>query len=521
MVRIRLSIAVLALIAAIVVAGCGGGGSSSGSSSSTLAALASPGSLVFAEGELKPTGELKSNVDAVAKRLAGVNSLGEFVISELESSARQEGEPFDYAREVEPWLGKRGGVAFERLIDGELSEPLIAVQTTDPKAAQAFIDKQTKESSDPSKGVSYEGIHFKVGGPENNAVGLIGETLVFANSEKEFKAAIDASQGDSLGGEDRFQKAIASASNGSFADVYVDVGGIIEQSEDEIDAQTKEVLQSAGIDPSEATAVASVIPKSDQVQVDLSSDLGGEKAPAGDSSKLLSSLPASSFAAFAFTGFNEQLEEAINSLDESGIPPDLGSNELKSTLSQAGIDLDKIVASLREGAVFAEGNNRSSLGGALVVTGNSSEAADAIGSLGTLLRGAHVPGITAVGGKASGFSVNNGGPSATPIVVVAKGDRIAVGYGLAPALAGLNAGSGATLSDKPGYKAAVAALGKTPISAFVDGPAALSLAEALVPRSKTEFWEAVPYLKKISYIGLGSGTNGELATATLIAGLGK
>ena len=62
---------------------------------------------------------------------------------------------------------------------------------------------------------------------------------------------------------------------------------------------------------------------------------------------------------------------------------------------------------------------------------------------------------------------------------------------------------------------------RTPISAFVDGPAALKLAEALVPRSSTDFWEAVPYLKKISYIGLGSGADDELATAKLIAGLGK
>jgi hypothetical protein len=520
MLRIRLSIPVLAAIAALAIAGCGGSDSSGSASSSALAELAAPGSLVFAEGELKPTGELKTNVDSVAKRITG-EDLGDFVIAELESSALEDGESFDYATEVEPWLGKKGGVAFERLIDGELSEPLIAVETTNLKAAQAFIDKKTEESNDSSKDVSYEGVKFKVGGPEDNAVGLIGEVLVLADSEKEFKAAVDASEGDSLGGEDRFQETVSAASNGSFADVYIDVGGIIEQSQDKIDEQTQDVLQGAGIDPSEATAVASVIPQSNQIQVDLSSDLGGEEAPSGNPSKLLGSLPASAVAAFGFTEFSEQLEEALDNLDESGAPPDLEPGELKSTLSQAGIDLDKIAASLEEGAVFAEGSGKSSLGGAMVITSSSGEAADAIASLGTLLRGAQVPGITAVSGKASGFSVNNGGPDAKPIVVVAKGDLIAVGYGLAPALAGLDAGSGATLADKPGYKAAAAALGKTPISAFVDGPAALNLAEALVPRSKSDFWEAVPYLKKVSYVGLGSGSNGELATAKLIAGLGK
>jgi hypothetical protein len=523
MLKFSHSIPVIGVIAALAIGGCGGGSgdSSSDSSGSGLADLASPGSLVFVEANLKPKGELKANADSIAKRLGGVESLGDFVISELESSARADGESFDFASEVEPWLGEKGGAAFEHLEGSELSEPLIAVQTTDVKATEAFVDKRTKASGNPSKDVSFEGVDFKVGGAENDAIGVIDKELVLANDEKEFKAAIEASQGDSLGGEDRFQNAIAAASSGSLADVYVDIGGIVDQSKGGIDSQTKAVLEGAGIDVSEATAVASVIPQSEQIEVDLSSDLGGEKPSAGDSSKLLGSLPAGSLAAVSFSDFDEQLEEAIDNLDEEGIPPDLGSGELKSTLQQAGVDLDKIAASLEEGAVFLEGNSKASLGGALVVTAKSGEAAEAVGSLGALLRAANVPGITAVSGQASGFSIRNGELGDKSLVVVGKGDRIAVGYGLAQAIAGLNAGSGATLSGTAGYKAAVAALGKTPISAYVDGPAALNLAEALVPRSKSEFWEAVPYLKKVTYVGIGSGTNDELATAKLIAGIGK
>jgi hypothetical protein len=522
MIRIHRTILLIAVLAAIAIAGCGGSGSSGGGSSeSGPASLASPGSVVFVEGNLKPTGALKSNVDSVAKALAGIDNLGDFVVSELESSAGDEGEPLDFATEVEPWLGKKAGVAFSHLEDGELSEPLIAVQTTDAKATQAFIDKQSKQGKGTYKEASYEGIDFKLGGPEGNAIGVIGEWVVIADGEKDFKAAVDASEGESLAGEDRFQTAIEAASNGSLADVYVDVGALIKQSGDSIDPQAKEILQSSGIDPSEATAVASVIPGSGQIEVDLSSELGGEKGPSGDVSKLLGSLPASSFAAFAASGFGAQLEEAVDSLDESGIPPSVPPGELKNTLSSAGIDLDKIAASLEDAAVFAEGNSLQNLGGALVLNSKNSEAADAIAGLGTLLRGARVPGITAVGGKASGFSISSAALGANPIVVVAKDDRIAIGYGLAEALKGLNAGSGATLSASPSYKAAVSSLGSTPISAYVDGPAALHLAEALVPRSKKGFWEAVPYLRKVTYIGLGTGTNGDLATAKLIAGLPK
>jgi hypothetical protein len=521
MIKVRLSIPVLAVVAAIVVAGCGSSSGGSSTASNGPATLAVPGSLVYVEGNLKPTGELKSNVDSVAKTIAGIDNLGDFVVSELESSAGGEGESVDFATEIEPWLGKTAGVSFERLVDGELSEPLIAIQTTNAKATQRFIDKQAKDSQDPSKDLSYEGIDFKVGGSEGNAIGIVGEWLVIADGEKAFKAAVDASNGDSLAGEDRFQTAFDAASNGSIADIYVDVGGVIKQSGDKIDEQAQEVLQSSGIDPSEATAVASIIPGADQIEVDLSSDLGGEKAPSGDVSKLLGTMPAGSVAAFAASGFGEQLEEAIDSLDESGIPPELPPNKLKSTLSQAGIDLDKIAASLEDAAVYAEGSSRNSLGGALVVTAKGEEAVEAITGLGTLLRSAKVPGVTAVSGKASGFSIRSDELGRKPIVVVAENGRIAIGYGVAETLRGLELGSGPALSGSAAYKAAVASLGNTPISAYVNGAGALSLAEALVPRSKSDFWEAVPYLKKIEYLALGAGDSDELATAKLIAGLEK
>jgi hypothetical protein len=526
MLRIRLTITAFVALMAMLAVGCGGGdgggGSSSGSGSgSELANVASPGSVVFAEADLKPTGELKSSADSVAKKLTGEASLEDFVISKLESSAQKEGKSVDFAKEVEPWLGDRGGAAFERVEEGELSEPLIVVQTTNAKAAQAFVDKRAGEGKKPAKDVSYEGIKFEVGGSEGNAVGLIGEMLVLAQSETEFKAAVDASAGDSLGGEDRFQTTLEAASNGSLADIYIDLGGIVKQTEGENEVPTKEALQAAGIDPSEATAVASVIPHSDQIEINVSSELNGEKAPSGNASKLLGSLPANSFAALSFGDFSEMFEEAVDSLDEEGIPPDLEPGELKSALAQAGIDLDKIAASLEEAAVFAEGNSQASLGGAMVITAKSEEAADAIGSLGTLLRAANIPGITAVSGKASGLSISSGTLGKKGLVVVGKGDRVAIGYGLAPAITALHAGSGATLSGTSAYKAAAAALGKTPISGFVDGPAALQLAETLIPHSKSDFWEAVPYLKKISYVGISSGSNGELATAKIIAGIGK
>ena len=510
-------------MAAIAIAGCGDGGDSS----SDPAGFAAPGSLVFVEGQLRPTGELKADVDEIASTVAGVEGLGDLIVSELESSASDDGEPVDFAKEVEPWLGEKAGVAFRKLDeDGDPSDPVIAVETTDAAATQEFIDDQAAQSSDSFEDGSYEGIDFKVGGADDNGVGVIDDFLVIAEGEKGFKAAVDAAQGDSLADEARFADAISAASDGSLADVYVDVGGLLEASDDEIDPQAREALQSSGIDPSEATAVASVIPGSDQIQVDISSDLGGEEPPSGDASELIGSMPADSFAAVGATEFGDQLTEAIDELDKTGIPDQgVPPNQLKSTLKAMGIDLDKIAQSLEDAAVFAQGSSESSLVGALVLTSDSNEAAKTVANLGTLLRNTGTPGVTAVSSNGvSGFSVRSSELGDKPLVVVSKAGRIAIGYSLAPALAGLDAESGSTLSDQASYKAAVSALDGTPISAFVAGPRALRLAEAMVSPSDDnfeDFQEAKPYLRHVEYVAMGSGTDDELATAKLIVGLEK
>jgi hypothetical protein len=514
----HLVLASIAAAAAMPVAGCGGGSDSGGGAAS----LAPPGTVVFVEGTVRPTGQLKANVDQAAASIGGIDNLGEFVVEKLEEEARKDGEPFDYASEVEPWLGDTAGVSFKRVeADGDLSDPVIIVESTDTAATRQFIDSQVKASRDPYRQATYDGVDYEVGGSEGNAVGVIGEFLVVAG-ESDFKAAVDASSGESLADEDRYQEAVGEATAGSLADAYVDVGGVIEESGDEIDPQARELLQGAGIDPSDATALASVVPAADRVEVDLTSRLGGEEAPRGDASQLLGSLPADSFAAFAVSRFGEQLQEAIDSLDKAGIPGQVPPGKLKSGLKEAGIDLDRISGSLEDAGVFAQGDSERSLGGALVLTTDDpAQAADTVRSIGSLLRSAETPGVTAVSGEASGFSVRSKDLGRKPVVVVAEGNRIAIGYGLAPALAGVASEGGRPLAGTAAYKEAAEALGSTPISAFVNGPAALALAEALVPKSDSGFQEARRYLRSISSIALGSSSEGDLARAKLIVGLGK
>lgn len=509
-----------AALASLAIAGCGSG---DGGSGSDPAALAPPRAPLYIEAAVQPAGELKTNVESLAQQLAGVDDLGGLIVEELESSANDDGEEFDYAKEVAPWLGEKGGLFF-RSFDGEDFHGYgFAIQSTDTEATQAFIDDQSAQSDEPMEQGSYEGVDYDIDAEDGTTIGVVGDFIAMGEDEETFKAMVDASGGESLADEDSFSETVDAAPGGSFADVFVDIGALIEQSGGAIDPEAEQFLDSAGIDAREATAVASLIPGSDQVEIDLSTDLGGENPPSGDASSLLSSLPAGSVAAIASADFGKRIGEAIDSIDAEGISGEIPPNKFKSTLKEAGIDVEEIANSIGDLGVFATGNSESDLAGAAVLTtSNADEASNTVANVGLLLRASGTSGVTAISGNLTGFSIRSADLGPKPLVVAAKGERIAIAYGLPAASQALAAPSGQTLGDSPVYKEAVGALGSTPITGFVDGPAALRLATALIPADeKAEFDDAKPYLSKIDYLAIGAGSSGDLATAKLIAGIGK
>ena len=263
------------------------------------------------------------------------------------------------------------------------------------------------------------------------------------------------------------------------------------------------------------------MPGAEQVAIEFSSDLAGQEAPTGDASELLGELPGDAFAGIAVSGFGKQVKEAIDKLDEEGIPDAVPPGQLKKGLKQLGIDLEGFAGSLQDAGIFAIGSGKSDLGGALVLTTDGAGATETVTNIVKLLRVAHVEGVSVLGGKYSGFSVHSDELGEKPLVVAAREGRVAIGYGLPATLDGLltEAGKGKTLSEDPAYDDAVASLGDTPIGGFADGPAALRLADSLIPSSDSGFEEAKKYLKSIRFLALGSATQGDLATAKLIVGL--
>jgi hypothetical protein len=508
----------LAALAALFAAGCGGG-DDSGSGGTDPASVAPATAPVFIDFTVRSEGETKQNIESLAKQIAGVDDLDGLIIGELENSAAEDGEEFDFEKEVEPWLGDEGGLFLQEYEEEDFEGYGAAVQATDEEEAREFVDKQVESEDEAVEDGSYEGVDFKVQEDETT-IGVFDGLVVFAEDEAIFKSMVDASDGDNLAGEEAYTSATSEVPGDSAADVFVDVGGLIEEAGNEIDSETETFLDSLGIEPKEATAVASLVPGSDQVEIDLSSNLSGDNPPNGDASELLGSLPATSVAAFASPEFGDRFNEGIDRIDAEGIESEgIPPHKLKKTLKEAGVDLESIAGSIGDVGVYVTGNSESSLGGAMILEAeNEEKAKNTVSNLGLFLRSTGTSGITKITQGASGFSIRSPELGRQPVVVVAKGSRIAIGYGLAPTLSSFQE-SGKTLADSATYKEAVEALGGTPISVYVDGGSALKLATALVPAGDEGFLEAKPYLQKVDYLALGSEASGDLATAKLIVGV--
>jgi hypothetical protein len=515
----RLLSVAAAIAVTFVVAGCSGSGSSSGDP----ATVTPKGVPIFIEATIRPEAEVAENVEGLAKSIAGIDDLGALIVEEAEKEASSSDEPLDYEEELEPWLGDEAGMYLEKFDGEDFHGYGVAIETTDSGAAQDFIDSHS-ESDDgtPFEESTYEGVDYKIDPSEDTAVGIVDDYLVIAETEKSFKAMVDASEGESLADNTVYGNAIASAPGGSILDVFVDVGALVDQSGGTIDPDAKQFLDTVGIEPEDATALASLVPGSDQVEIEVSSTLSGDNPPTGDSSQLLGGLPASSVAAVSSADFGERFAEVIDEIDEEGIPGEIPPGELKKTMKAAGIDLEKIGAGVGNLGVFVEGNSESSLGGAIVLEAkNPTEAKNTVANVGLLLRATKTPGFTAISGKLSGFTVPVEDLGPEPLAVAAAGERIVVAYGLPAATRALAAG-GAPLSGNAAYKEAVSALGGTPISGFVDGPAAVRLASALVSADdKDGFQDAKPYLGKIDFVAIGGGVSGDRSIVKLIAGVGK
>jgi hypothetical protein len=516
----KLSVLALAALAvAVIVAGCGGGSGGGGGEPAGLMPIKAP---VYIEASLKPDGETGEALNELAQTFLGIDNIGEFVSDEIEKAALGEGEKLDFENEIEPWLGEKVGLYLAGYDGDDFHGVGMAIETTDSGEAEEFIEKQVEKNDNGTKTGEFEGVKYYEEPDEDAVLGMVGDYIAFGETKGDFEEMVEAFEGEGLNESEKFKQAMEGAPDEGLGHVYVDIGGLIEETSSVLPPETESFFDLVQIEPKKATAVATVIPRSEQIEIDMSSNLGKGVTGTGDASKALEALPSSAVLGFASSEFGKSLAEGVEAFSEKGVPGQLEPGELSSAFGSMGIDLKQLGESFGDVSGFVEGSSESDLGGAIVVgTKNAGEARDLVGNIGLLLQATGTKGVTPIRGNISGYSVRLPELGTKPLVIGAAAEKIVIAYGPQAAAEALKS-QAQTLGSTPGYEAAKSALGSTPMSTFIDGGPMLSLVESMLnPEEAAKLEEAKPYLEKISYIGVGSEVEGEKTTTKLVVGVGK
>jgi hypothetical protein len=504
---------------ALLVAGCGGGSGGGGGEPADVMPKTAP---VYLEADLAPDGETSEALNEVAQTVLGIDNVGEFVAEELENAALGEGEKLNFEEEIEPWLGEKAGLYLAGYDGDDFHGVGMAVETTDSGEAEEFIEERVEKNDNGTKTGEFEGHKYYVEPDDESVLGMIGDYISFGETKGDFEAMVEAFEGEGLNESPKFKEAMDKAPDEGIGNVYVDIGGLIEETKGALPPEAEAFFDLIQIEPQKATAVATVIPRSEQLEIDVSSNLGKAIAGTGDASAALEALPATAVLGFASSEFGQSFSEGLEAFSEKGVPGQIEPGELGAAFEAMGINVKTLGESFGDLAGFVEGSSEGSLGGAVVVEAkDADEARNMVANIGLLLRATKTPGVTAINGEVSGFSVRVPDLGPKPLVVGAAGEKIVIAYGPQAAAQALRAQT-KTLGTTAGYEAGKSALGSTPMSAFVDGGPMLKLVETLLsPEEQAKIADAKPYLQKVDYLAIGSEAEGDTTTSKVIIGLTK
>lgn len=510
---VRIGVSACAAAAAIALSACGGedGGGE-------LASLAPATTPVYVEGVLRPSGQLKADVEDLFATVTGEQDPGGRLVEYLDR--RLSAGDVSYSQDIEPWLGEHAAIFIEGFA-GDDEDGALILETTDSGAAQNFIDKLADSEPDV-EGRSYEGVDYSYDPADDQALAIVDDFLVFGDPEAALKDAIDAADGTSLADQSAYKEAIGGAPGGSLADVYLDLESFAGAVKAELPDDERQLFEGALGETRGKTALASLVPGADSIEVDLRSDAGAGIQPA-DLSPLIGSFPSDSFAAIGVPDVGRAVRRAIDKIERSGIEG-VTPGAIDRQLSLAGLSLNEVTSTLGDVGAFLEGTDAESLEGAIVITtADENAASELVGKLTDLALRSGEPGVERVGGG-TGFSVRDPDLGSKPLILLTAGDRIAIGYGedaTEKALSTAPVAAGNTLAGDSTYREATEALDDVELSGYLAVAPILELAEDFGAAEDPGYEAAKPYLKRFSYLVFGTGRDGDFATAKVVAGVEK
>jgi len=504
-------VVLLALLAALVASGCGGSGTTSTGAGPDPATVAPAGAALYGQATVRPSGDMKAGVLAAARKVLLVQDPGA-ALSRLLDSGPSGGVRF--SRDVEPWLGQRVG-AF-------LLMPPAGSRRPDFGVALAIADRGAFDTAharllrtDLRPAGSYRGIAYAQESHRGSAYfAPVGDFFV-GGTLAGLRAAIDASKGSSLAASSRFKDAAGGVPGNALAFLYADpraiaagTGSLPKASA----AAQRTLARYANAGP----VVASLTATADQIAIQGSADqqlagaLNGGSASAQVS---VGQMPSDAWLALATPPLGPLVRQA---LEAAGVHDQAAAQVRRRT----GLDLDAdLLGPLGGLGLFVRGESPLDIGGGVLLQLTDAAAAQRLLTRieAIVAAGLHVaPQPVAVSG-ARGFQVAIP-QSPQPIVVLAKGDRLAVGYAASSAQDLLDPQQ--RFDAGAGGKAAIATLGDgyTPSFVLIVPPLA-ALLRSLADLQVANVSPVLPYLDAYRSLAIGTKRDGDRTTLRIVAAL--
>jgi hypothetical protein len=504
---------VAAAAVALPVAGCGSAGSSAGGDPGADPAAFVPASApAYVEAQVQPDGELGANAKAVAGRILRTGDPGAKIIGLIDHGLEAQG--ITYAKDVEPWLGKRAGIAVTGVRGASKPDVVAAITSKDDAAAGRFVD-----GLEGAEKRTYRNVDYRFTSAGDVAAAVV-DHVVLVGTEPGLKSAIDARSGDTLANAKNFKEARATVGTDGLGFLYADPSRVFDLVQGAMPGasaggsgagagQASQALKGLLAGSGLRSFAASLDVAKDALHVDAAVIGVSAQTGAGDGPGAAAAVPAGSWLSIGVGDLGGTVQRALAGFGKGGgaaggLDPQALLQGLQGSL---GIDIQKDLLSwMGDAALFVRGTTKSDLGGALVVT--SKDPAKSKASIATLRRllqtiGARPKELTGVSG-ATGLTLDAGSGT---VEIAAKDDRFVIAYGkdalrdaLAPA---------SPLGDSAPFKTAAGLLQGAKPSIFLDMPQLVQLLGAAAGNDPG-FAEAKPTLDAFGPAAAGVTSSGDV-----------
>jgi len=502
-------LALVALLAALVAAGCGGGKASSDAGPDPATVTPADAAL-YGQAVVRPSGDMKAGVEAAARKVLRVEDPGAELVRLLDDSGTTGGASF--SRDVEPWLGQRAGGFLLIPAGGSDPDYALAFSIADRGSFDDALSR-IRADGDQREAGSYRGVTYDKDRRDDTYSAAVGDFYV-GGSLGGLRAAIDAWKGPSLAGSSRYTDAVGAVPSDALAFLYADpkaIAAAAGNAQDAPPAARQALRRYADADP----VVASVTATADEIALEATADqkLTSALESGSDAQVSVGQLPGDAWLALATPPLGPIVRQAI---DAAGVHGQAAAAVRRAV----GLDLDKdLLGPLGGLGLFVRGTSVLDLGGGVLLQMTSAAAAQRLlTEIETVLRaGAHLQTrpVTVSGGR--GFDVLIP-QSPQPIVVLAKGDRLAAGYASASAEDLLDARQ--RLDESSAGKAAIGTLGDgyTPSFVLIVPPLA-TLLRSLDELQVADLSSVLPYVNAYRSLAAGSKRDGDRTTVRVVAAL--